>query len=156
MQKFLNVKNIIALVLIGIGLTMQLGPLLPNISPKPDVAILNIDKPNERILTLVQSTSDIITDPTDRAKMAIYSQEFATRVKNYDAQLQQVNDVLSISAKEFFNGTMSDKYSGLDDKIINLITSACGGDDNHKLTETEKVELSEVFMGLAWALIQRK
>jgi len=140
MQKFLNVKNIIALVLIGIGLTMQLGPLLPNISPKPDVAILNIDKP----------------DPTDRAKMAIYSQEFATRVKNYDAQLQQVNDVLSLSAKEFFNGAMSDKYSGLDDKIINLITSACGGDDNHKLTEVEKVELSEVFMGLAWALIQRK
>lgn len=156
MQKFLNVKNVIALILIGAGLVMQLGPLIPKITPKPDVAILNIDKPSDRVLALVQSTSDLITDPTDRAKVAIYSQEFANRVKSYDAQLQQVNDVLSLSAKEFFNGAMNDKYVGLDDSIIKLITSAAGGDDNHKLTDVEKNELSEVFMGLAWALIQRK
>jgi hypothetical protein len=156
MQKFLNIKNIIALILIGIGLTLQLAPLIPNIKPKPDVAILNIDKPSDRVLALVQSTSDLITDPTDRAKVAIYSQEFANRVKSYDAQLQQVNDVLSLSAKEFFNGSINDKYIGLDDGIINLITSSVGGDDNHKLTDSEKAELSEVFMGLAWALIQRK
>ena len=31
-----------------------------------------------------------------------------------------------------------------------------GGDDNRKLTDEEKNEISERFMGVAWSLIQRK
>ena len=158
MSKFLNVKNIIALALVCVGLSMQFGHLLPipNIKPKPDVAILNIDKPNEPILALVQPVSDLVTDPTDRAKLAIYSQEFATRVKTYNVELQQINDVLAVAAKEFFQDSIHDKYEGLDDGIVGLITSAAGTDDNHKLTDDEKSKLSETFMGFAWALIQRK
>lgn len=156
MQKFLNFKNIVGLSFIVIGLALEIGPRLPHIKPQPDVAILDIDKPNEKILTLVQPISDLITDPTDRAKMAIYSQEFANRVKKYDAQLQQINDILKLSAESFFQGSIKDKYVGLDDSIVSLITLAAGGDDNHKLTESEKNELSDLFMGLAWALIQRK
>lgn len=158
MQKFLSIKNAIAIGLILIGLALELGPRLQNIipSPKPDVAILNIDKPSDEILSLVQPVSNLVTDPTDRAKMAIYSQEFAKRVKGYDAKLQQINDVLAISAEKFFQGSIKDKYTGLDDAIVSLITVAVGGDENHKLTDPEKSKLSDTFMGLAWALIQRK
>lgn len=156
MQKFLNIKNLVALSLIVIGLGMQLGPFIPTITPKPDVAILNIDKPTERVLALVQPVSNLVTDPTDRAKLAIYSQEFAGRVKKYNTTLQQVNDVLSLSASEFIKDSIKDKYVGFDDGLIQLIKNAAGGEDNHTLTEQEKNELSEVFMGLAWALIQRK
>lgn len=156
MEKFLKFKNLIALVLIGIALSGSIKNILPVVKPKPDVAILNIDKPTDRIIELVSKVSSLITDPTDRAKVAIYSQEFSNRIKNYDVQLQQVNDILSISATEFFQGSIKDKYEGLDDGIINLISSACGGDENHKLTQEEKNEVSERFLGLAWSLIQRK
>jgi len=158
MQKFLSIKNIIAIALIVIGLGLELGPKLKNVipAPKPDVAILNIDKPSEEILALVQPVSNLVTDPTDRAKMAIYSQEFAKRVKSYDAKLQQINDVLALSAKQFFQDSIKDKYAGFDDSIVSLITIAVGGDENHKLTDPEKNKLSDTFMGLAWALIQRK
>ena len=156
MEKLLKIRNLIALLLIGIALSEPLWNLMPTIKPKPDVAILNIDKPSDRIIELTKPISDLITDPTDRAKVAIYSQEFANRVKTYDAQLQQVNDVLALSASKFFEGAMNDKYKDLDVAIIDLITSAAGGDDNRKLTDEEKNEISERFMGVAWSLIQRK
>jgi hypothetical protein len=156
MEKLLKFRNLVALVLIGIALSEPLWNLIPVIKPKPDVAILNIDKPSDRIIELTKPISDLITDPTDRAKMAIYCQEFSNRVKNYEAQLQQVNDVLSLSASEFFQGSIKDKYTGLDESIITLISSATGGDDNRQLTNEEKNEISERFMGLAWSLIQRK
>lgn len=154
MEKFLKVRNLIALVLLGLALYKPVLSLIP-VFPKPDVAILNIDRPSEEIIELVKPISTLITDPTDRAKMAIYSQEFASRVKIYDAQLQQVNDVLALSASGFFEGSMNDKYKDLDVAIIDLITSAAGGDDNHKLTDEEKNKISDRFMGLAWSLIQK-
>jgi hypothetical protein len=154
MEKFLKVRNLIALVLLGFALYKPVLNLIP-VFPKPDVAILNIDRPSDEIIELVKPLSSLITDPTDRAKMAIYSQEFAGRVKSYDAQLQQVNDVLALSASGFFEGTMNDKYKDLDVAIIDLITSAAGGDDNHKLTDEEKNKISDRFMGLAWSLIQK-
>lgn len=154
MEKFLKVKNLIALVLLSLALYKPVLSLIP-VFPKPDVAILNIDRPSDEIIELVKPISTLITDPTDRAKMAIYSQEFASRVKTYDAQLQQVNDVLALSASGFFEGSMNDKYKDLDVAIIDLITSAAGGDDNHKLTDEEKNKISNRFMGVAWSLIQK-
>lgn len=154
MEKFLKIKNLLALILIGIAVYEPILNVFPPLV-KPDVAILNIDKPSDEIIALVKPVSDLVSDPNDRAKLAIYSQEFSNRVKNYDVELQQLNDVLSISAKEFFQGSMNDKYEGLDDKIIFLITSAAG-EDNHHLTDQEKNTLSERFLGLAWSLIQRK
>jgi hypothetical protein len=154
MEKFLKVKNLIALILLGIALYQPILNIVP-ISPKPDVAILNIDRPSDEVIELVKPVSSLIIDPTDRAKVAIYSQEFANRVKTYDAQLQQVNDVLALSASGFFEGTMNDKYKDLDVAIVDLITSAVGGDENHKLTDEEKNKISDRFMGLAWSLIQK-
>jgi hypothetical protein len=154
MEKFLKIKNLIALILLGIALYQPILNIIP-ISPKPDVAILNIDRPSDEVIELVKPVSSLITDPTDRAKVAIYSQEFANRVKTYDVQLQQVNDILALSASGFFEGTMNDKYKDLDVAIVDLITSAAGGDENHKLTDEEKNKISDRFMGLAWSLIQK-
>jgi hypothetical protein len=155
MEKFLKIRNLIALILVIIALYKPALNLIPVI-PKPDVAILNIDRPSDDIIEFVKPISLLITDPTDRAKMAIYSQEFANRAKTYDAQLQQVNDVLALSASGFFEGTMNDKYKDLDVAIVELITSAVGGDENHKLTDDEKSKISDRFMGLAWSLIQKQ
>lgn len=154
MEKFLKVKNLIALILLCIALYQPILNIVP-ISPKPDVAILNIDRPSDEIIELVKPVSSLITDPTDRAKVAIYSQEFANRIKTYDVQLQQVNDILALSANGFFEGTMNDKYKDLDVAIVDLITSAVGGDENHKLTDEEKNKISDRFMGFAWSLIQK-
>jgi len=153
MEKFLKIKNLIALILIGIALYEPIINIVPNV--KPDVAILNIDRPTDATIELVKPIANIVTDPNDCAKLAIYSQEFANRIKKYDIELQQLNDILSLSAKEFFQGSMNDKYKDLDTKIVELITSVVG-EDNHQLTTEEKDKLSERFLGLAWALIQRK
>jgi hypothetical protein len=153
MEKFLKIRNLIALVLIGIALYKPLLSIIP-MTPKPDIAILNIDKPNEEIIELVKPISSLITDPTDRAKVAIYSQEFANRIKKYDTDLQQLNDVLVLAATDFFQGSIKDKYESFDEGLLSLITGITG-DDNHKLTDEEKTKLSDRFMGLAWSLIQK-
>jgi len=153
MEKFLKVRNLLALVLIGIALYQPILSVIP-ISPKPEVAILNIDKPSDEIVELVKPVSSLITDPTDRAKVAIYSQEFANRIKKYDTDLQQLNDLLVLAATDFFQGSIKDKYESFDDGVLGLITGVTG-DDNHKLSDEEKNKLSDRFMGLAWSLIQK-
>lgn len=153
MRKLLNLKNLIALILIGVVFVDYLPAI--NLVPKPNVAILDIDKPTDSIVKAVTPIADLVTDPNDRAKLAIYSQEFANRIKSYDVDSQQVNDILTESAKEFFQGSITDKYPNLDEKIIQLIVSSIG-DENHKLTESEKNDLSNNFMGLAWSLIQKR
>lgn len=154
MKKLLKIRNLLALILIGIALYEPVINVIPH-TPKPDVSILNIDKPSDAIIEVVKPVANLITDPTDRAKMAIFSQEFATRVKGYDTDCQQVNDVMALAAKEFFQDSIKDKYQSLDDGIIGLITGVTG-DDNHKLTDIEKLNVSERFMGFAWALIQKR
>lgn len=157
MKKLLNVKNVIAILLILVAFSDEIKSVIPSIPKKPEVVtILNIDKPSDRLVELVSPVSNLVTDPTDRAKLAIYSEEFSKRVKNYDTDLQQVNDVLAASASEFFKDSINDKYVGLDIGIIELIKSATDGDQNHKLSDIEKTEISDRFLSLAWSLIQRK
>lgn len=154
MTKFLKVRNVVALILIGIALYQPIVNSIPS-KPKPDVAILNIDKPSDAIIELVTPISSLVTDPTDRAKVAIFSQEFANRIKKYDTDLQQLNDVVALAATEFFQGSIKDKYESFDDGVLSLITGVTG-DDNHKLSEEEKTNISDRFMGLAWSLIQKR
>ena len=74
----MTLKNTIAIFLIVIGVSAGiLKKFQPNtIIDNNDIAILNIDKPEETILNLVTPIATIVTDPTDRAKLAIFNQEF--------------------------------------------------------------------------------
>lgn len=156
MTKYLNIKTIVGLILVCIGLLLPPHIKINNVDNNNNVAILNIDKPTNDILNVVSPISSVVTDPTDRAKLAIFNQDFANRVKNYDADTQQINDLYTIAASEFFGNSLDNKYTNLDTLLVDLMKKCCNGDDNHKLTKEEKDKLSTHFMGLAWSLIQKK
>lgn len=125
-------------------------------SPKPEpVAILNINKPNEEIMSRVSALSALVKDPTDRARIAIFNYEFATRIKDYNTDVQKVNDVYTLAGKIFFNKELVNKYDGLGDGVIKLLSDIVS-DDNHDLSIEEKEKISEYFMGFAWSLIQKQ
>lgn len=153
-------KNAIAVLLImygifGNSLFTPTKPVVPAPVPQPQISILNIDKPTDAVLSKVQKFSDLITDPTDRAKLAIFNHQFAKNVVAYEAHLQQVNDVYTLAGKNFFKDTVRGKYPTLSNMIIELIQDTTT-DDNHVLTPSEKNQISENFMGVAWILIQKK
>jgi hypothetical protein len=150
-------KNIIAVGLLlysffGGGL-LDLLDKIPKPNPEPaPVKILNIDKPHEDVINRVKVFSELVTDPSDKAKLAIFNYEFAERVLDYNATSQQVNDVYTLAGKIFFKDTLVDKYDGLAEEIVKLLKEIMG-DDNHSLKEFEKAELNEYFMAVAWVLI---
>lgn len=153
------IVNTIAILLIVYGVFggSLLDLLDRDINPipePPNVTILNIDKPSAEVINSVMPLASAITDPTDKAKMAIFNYEFATRILDYNTNLQQVNDVYVLAAKTFFKDAIVGKYKDLPVGVINLIESVTGK-DNHILTQEEKQKLNEKFMGFAWALIQK-
>lgn len=127
----------------------------PKPDPTPHVSILTIDIPSEDIKNYVKKFSTLITDPTDKAKLAIFNYQFATNVKTYDATVQQVNDVYTLAGKTFFKDTLLHKYNNLAQMIIDTIQQV-SSDENHTLSTEEKDKISEYFMGIAWALIQKE
>jgi hypothetical protein len=149
------VKKIIAALLIAYGIFgLDFIKYIPVPTPEP-VVILNVDKPSQEVIDSVKSLSSLVTDPTDRARVAIFNYEFATKVKGYDTNLQQVNDVYTLAGKTFFKEELVGKYNGLGDAITKLISNLVS-DDNHDLSQAEKDKISEHFMGLAWSLLQKE
>lgn len=151
-------KNAIAVLLIIYGIfgnSLFNLPQPPKPPDPPAVSILNIEKPGETTLNKVQKFSDIIIDPTDRAKLAIFNHQFAKNVLGYETNLQQVNDVYVLAGKSFFQDSLRGKYKELPNMIIDLIKDTTS-DENHILSQDEKNHISENFMGVAWVLIQKK
>ncbi|NBP01101.1 MAG: hypothetical protein EBU90_13390 [Proteobacteria bacterium] len=152
-------KNIIAIALIlyaifGSGLVDLLKNIKPIPQPQP-ASILNIDKPSNDVILRVERFSNLITDPTDRAKIAIFNYDFANRIKTWNTNNQQVNDVYTLAGKIFFQDSLVNKYSGLSTEITDLLKELLT-DDNHILSEEEKNKVNQYFAGIAWVLIQRK
>jgi hypothetical protein len=152
-MKFNNVLAVLLLVfgVFGSGI-FDLGDLIPK--PEPVATILNITKPSEEILERVQIFSDTVTDPDDRAKLAIFNYEFASRIMGWECNNQQVNDVYSMAGKIFFESTLSNKYENLADELKTLFVQITS-DEFHVLSVEEKEKLSEYFMGIAWVLTQK-
>ena len=126
----------------------------PKPQPKPPAKILNIEKPRQEIIDRVSIFSDMIKDPDDRAKIAIFNYDFANRVTSYSATSQNVNDVYTLAGKIFFKETLVDKYEGLSEEIIKLMEEIMQG-DNHSLDQIEKQKLNEYFIAVSWVLIQK-
>jgi hypothetical protein len=149
-------KNTIAIFLILIGISagilknFQTNTIIDN----DEVAILNIEKPSDDIISLVTPVSRLVTDPTDRAKLAIFNQEFSNRIVKYETDNQKVNDVYILAAKKFFKESIKDKYENLDTSLIDLFVGVVSN-ENHLLSQEEKEKVSKIFSGLAWSLIQK-
>lgn len=152
MKPTLNLKNFIAIALILFGLTLVVQQF-QNV-PTNDIVVLDIKEPSKEILELVAPIAKSITDPTDRAKLAVFNQEFASRIRKYNSDNQQTNDVYVLAASYFFKDSLKDKYDNLDTNIIELLKSSIG-EDNHILTDLEKEDIANKFLGLAWSLIQK-
>lgn len=153
------ITTTLALILIfysifGNGLLDLLDNPKPLPNPEPEISILNIDKPSEEIINRVKIFADLIKDPTDRAKLAIFNYEFANRLISYETNLQQLNDVYVMAGKVFFDKSLVGKYKDLPNMIVGLIHDITG-EENHILSEQEKLDLNKRFMGLAWILIQK-
>ena len=108
----MNIKNVIAAFLLlfsvfGNGF-MDWFDFIPRPEPE-NVSILNVEKPSQEVKDKVMFFSDLVTDPSDRAKIAIFNYEFAKRVLAWDANVQQVNDVYSLAGKTFFENTLVNK-----------------------------------------------
>lgn len=152
-------KRIIAVILLlysvfGQGLLDGFDKPKPKPEPNPAAEILNIEKPTEQILKDVNVFSDIVSEPSDRAKLAIFNYEFAERVVGYDTSVQQVNDVYSLAGKIFFQQKLVNKYEGLSDNLKRILEKILT-EENHLVTPEEKQSLNEYFMGIAWVLIQK-
>lgn len=152
-------KRIIAVVLLlysvfGQGLLDGFDKPKPTPKPNPAAEILKVDKPTEQILKEVNVFSDIVSEPSDKAKLAIFNYEFAERVVAYDASVQQVNDVYSLAGKIFFQQKLVNKYEGLSDNLKRILEKILT-EENHLVTPEEKQSLNEYFMGIAWVLIQK-
>lgn len=150
-------KNILAILLLlyavfGDGLLDNLDK--PEPKPEPVAKILDIDRPEENVINEVKNFSELITDPNDKAKIAIFNYEFASRILKYDTTVQQVNDVYSLAGKIFFKKSLVDKYDGLAENIKSLLEKILT-DENHSVTKIEKEKLNQYFMAVAWVLIQK-
>lgn len=152
-------KNIIG-SLIGILLiVVALIPnnIIPNIKPipKPEPAInLEINEPTQDILLTVNPINELITNKDDKIKVAVFNYVFSKRINSYNnIDVQKMNDVYVYAAEAFFGNSIKGKYKDLDNKIKTLFVNIVG-EDNHILTENEKVLIKNVFSGLSWRLIK--
>lgn len=117
--------------------------------------IINVDRPSDEILTKVRPVAAKITEIEDRAKIALFNYEFAKRVNSYKTSSQQLNDLYAEAGKLFFENSLVNKYEGFSDDLVSLFESVVGS-DNHILSTNEKDSLSNLFSGLAWALVEEK
>ena len=62
---------------------------------------------------------------------------------------QDINDVYTLAAKEFLGDSLNGKYDGYGDNLVKVMKD-CIGEEVHQLSEEEKKDLSQTFLGLAW------
>jgi hypothetical protein len=140
--------------LLLIGLSLILAGLLFGTKPKYEKKLIDIDTPEPSVVELVKPISSIITDPNDKAKLALFNYEFGNRLPKYEADTQKLNDVYVLAASKFFKDSLVNKYENLDVKILKLISEVTT-DNNSQLTSEQKQELSKRFIGLSWSLINK-
>lgn len=144
------IKNIIAVILITYGV---FGFNILNINTVPKVIpvnVLSINEPTDEVKSMVKIFSDTVTDSSDRIKIAIFNYQFATNVINYNASLQDVNDIYTMAGKIFFKDSLSGKYTKLADITTELLSKVSAYD--HTLTTEEKQLIHNYFMGVSWVL----
>jgi hypothetical protein len=142
----MNARLLIGIVLVLVGVFWGNTPDAPDDKPQ-----IIIEKPDKVLTDKWSETSRSITDPSDRIQLCVFNKTFADRVVKYEADSQQVNDVYVLAAKEVFGDSIKGKYDMLGPAIKKAMVLILG-EENHNVIESEKQELSKVFMAFAWNL----
>ena len=146
-------RAILGIIVILVGLFLPvIQERIPDLTPtpKPDDNPLGLVKPDEETLEKVSSIAGLVTDTKDRLNLCVFNKVFAERVKDYSADVQQINDVYTEAGKTFFGETLRGKYEGYGASLLALMQDSLGS-ENHTPTQSEKDKLSEDFGGLAWS-----
>ena len=150
--KFSTIRTALGLLLILIGLFLpQIQERIPDFTPDVPSPSIVIEEPRQEIKDKTLKISEKVTDDKDRLELCVFNKVFSERVLDYDADVQQVNDIYTESGKILFKDSLKGKYDGYGAGVVSLI-SQITGNENHELTEQEKQQISEVFSGLAWNL----
>ena len=146
----MNIKLLIGIGLIFVGVFWG---NIKNVIPKtPDKKlIVTIERPEDSLIKRWSAVCESISDPNDKANLCIFNKVFADRVVKYEASAQQINDVYVLAAKEVFGDSIRGKYDKLGSATQGSMVSILG-EENHSVVESEKQELSKVFMAFAWCL----
>lgn len=147
-------RTVIGVVIILIGLFWpQIVERIPEITPTPEPnnpAVIEISEPTPSVLEKVSSLASLVTDEDDRLNLAIFNKIFSDRVTKYSGDTQQINDVYVAAAKYVFADSLKGKYLGYSSGLTELMRQIMG-EENHELTEEEKLMLQEYFSALAWS-----
>tara|TARA_Y100000004_G_C8855676_1_gene386727 strand:+ start:263 stop:730 length:468 start_codon:yes stop_codon:yes gene_type:complete len=147
-----TIRTLLGLLLILIGLFLpQIQERIPDFTPNTPSPSIAIEEPTQEIKDKTLKISEKVTDDKDRLELCVFNKVFSERLLDYDADVQQVNDIYTESGKILFKDSLKGKYEGYGAGVVSLI-SEITGNENHKLTQQEKQQISEVFSGLAWNL----
>ena len=147
-----TIATLIGIILIAFAIIPKIDPIKVIPVPTPSVN-LDIQKPSEEILNLVEPINALVTNKQDRIKLAVFNYSFSKRIPNYSTQTQKINDIYVLAGENFFGESLKGKYPELANQLKNLFIYSVGEND-HIISVNEKIELANTFGGLAWKLIQ--
>ena len=145
-------RTSLGLIIVLVGLFWPvIQEWIPDSTPKPDNnPVIDIVKPDSKILEKVSSISGLVVDKEDRINLCVFNKVFSERVNSYSADVQQINDIYTYAGKTFFGDTLRGKYDGYASALSTLMQLTLGL-ENHNVTQEEKDQLSKTFSGLAWS-----
>ena len=151
-MKSSTIRTLLGLLLILIGLFLpQIQERIPDFTPNTPSPSIAIEEPTQEIKDKTLKISEKVTDDKDRLELCVFNKVFSERLLDYDADVQQVNDIYTESGRILFKDSLRGKYDGYGAGVVSLISEITGS-ENHELTQQEKQQISEVFSGLAWNL----
>jgi len=117
---------------------------------------LNLTKPTDKIYEEVKDVKSIVSGPDeifDRELVAIFNNEMAKRIANYDNVTSlSFENYYYDSGKMYFEGRIANKYKGLGDKLYKIILSTLGENES-VLSKDDFKNLSDRMKGIAWVLL---
>ncbi len=147
-----TIRTALGLFIVLVGLFLpQIQERIPDLKPRPPVPSVEIKEPTEAIKQKTLKVAEKVTDSKDRLDLCVFNKVFSERVLEYNANVQQVNDIYTESGKILFTDSLKGKYDGYGSGVISLIVEITGS-ENHELTQSERQQISDVFSGLAWNL----
>lgn len=153
MLRILVAIGLLIFVFYGSVPDININPIIPPDEIDEVEELIKVERPSEAILLKVRPAASLISQTEDRAKLALFNHEFANRVSKYNTDVQKLNDVYAKAGSIFFDKALKGKYDGFSESLEEIFESVTT-DENHSLTDEEKKELKELFLGLSWALIE--
>lgn len=118
--------------------------------------ILKLEKPSDELLKEIGDVKSIVSGPDqveDRESIAVFSNEMAKRVTTYkDVTTINFENYFFEAGKIMFEGKLSKKYLGLNNKMRDIVASTLG--ENESVIKAEEFELfSKKLKALSWVLL---